>query len=88
VDAAVAGFVANGLEVTVDDPYSGAIVPVGFYQRDKRVTAVMVEINRRLYMDEETGEKAAGFAETRTTVQSVLRMLIEEYVLLKRSPSD
>jgi len=82
VDEAVAAFVARGLEVTVNHPYAGAIVPARFYQRDERVTAVMIEVNRRLYMDEATGEKAAGFARTRAIVQSVLEALIENYRLL------
>ena len=75
VDEVVAAFVASGLEVTVNHPYAGAIVPARFYQRDKCVAALMVEINRRLYMDEGTGEKTARFAETRTIVQSVLEAL-------------
>ena len=47
-----------------------------WYRRDKRVSAVMIEINRRLYMDETTGQKNAGFAETRATVQSVVTGLV------------
>jgi hypothetical protein len=41
---------------------------------------VMVEINRRLYMDEATGEKTAGFAPTMAVVQSVLTALIQRHV--------
>jgi N-formylglutamate deformylase len=67
---AVNGF--QGLEVAVNRPYAGAMVPARWYRHDKRVSAVMIEINRRLYMDETTGQKNAGFAETRATVQSVV----------------
>jgi len=40
------------------------------------VSAVMIEINRRLYMDETTGQKNAGFAEARATVHSVVTGLV------------
>jgi N-formylglutamate amidohydrolase len=73
---AVDGFKARGLEVAVNRPYAGALVPALWYRRDKRVSAVMIEINRRLYMDETTGQKNAGFAETRATVQSVVTGLV------------
>jgi N-formylglutamate deformylase len=70
VAEAVNGFKARGLEVAVNRPYAGALVPARWYRRDKRVSAVMIEINRRLYMDETTGKKNARFAKTKATVQS------------------
>jgi N-formylglutamate deformylase len=76
---AVDAFAAHGLTVAVNSPFAGALVPMRWYQRDTRVSAVMVEINRRLYMDEATGEKASGFAATAVMVRSVLTALIGEY---------
>jgi N-formylglutamate amidohydrolase len=76
---AVAAFEAHGLEVGLDRPYSGAIVPAHWHDRDERVSSVMIEINRRLYMDEATGERAASFSATGETVRSVLLALIDEY---------
>ena len=52
-----------GFSVSVNDPFAGALVPVAFYQSDKRVSAFMVEVNRDLYMDESTGNKHASFQE-------------------------
>ncbi len=76
---ATTGFAAHGLDVAVDRPYSGAIVPARWFRRDERVSAVMVEVNRRLYMDEATGEKTAEFPQTRAVVRSVLLALIDEH---------
>jgi len=76
---AAAAFAAHGLVVAVDRPYRGAIVPARWFRRDARVSAVMVEVNRRLYMDEATGEKTAGFRQTRAAVRSVLLALIDEH---------
>jgi N-formylglutamate amidohydrolase len=60
-DVAVRRFEELGWTVAVDRPFAGALVPMRFYRRDLRVRAVMVEVNRGLYMDEQTGAKLAGF---------------------------
>jgi len=41
----------------LNSSFSGAIVPLPFYNKDQRVPSLMIEINRRLLMDENTGEK-------------------------------
>ncbi len=56
-DAARSLFELAGFSVAIDRPFAGALVPMRFYGRDARVRAVMVEVNRRLYMDEESGER-------------------------------
>jgi N-formylglutamate amidohydrolase len=43
-------FVTAGYSVRVNDPYGGAIVPLKYYQKRKNVFAIMIEINKRLYM--------------------------------------
>lgn len=65
-----------GWSVAVDRPFSGAIVPLAHYQRDPRVASVMVEVNRRLYMDELTGRRLPGFAGARARLQDLLRSLV------------
>ena len=37
-----------GWSVEIDRPFSGAIVPMAFYRADDRISAVMIEVNRRL----------------------------------------
>jgi N-formylglutamate amidohydrolase len=77
VAEAVKGFAVHGLDVAVNRPYAGALVPARWYRRDERVSAVMIEINRHLYMDEGTGDKIATFAEIAALVESVLTSLID-----------
>ena len=77
-------FAERGLDVAINRPYEGALVPARWYRRDHRVAAVMIEINRRLYMDEATGEKIASFAETAALVQSVLTALIDVHECSQR----
>ena len=52
------------------------MVPSSFYQKDARVYSIMVEVNRSLYMNEDTGERSAGFDEVRRKVHSALDALI------------
>jgi N-formylglutamate deformylase len=55
-DFALNFFEKEGFSVAINNPYSGAIVPLDFYLKDKRVLTIMIEINKRLYMNEVTGE--------------------------------
>jgi N-formylglutamate amidohydrolase len=41
----------HNLTVKINSPYSGTIIPLKYYQKDKRVKSIMIEINRNLYMD-------------------------------------
>lgn len=40
-----------GLSVKLNNPYSGTIVPMKYYKKDNRVESIMIEINKKLYMD-------------------------------------
>jgi N-formylglutamate deformylase len=44
-------FEAAGYVVAIDSPFSGSIVPLKHYQLDRRVSSVMIEVNRSLYDD-------------------------------------
>ncbi|GGT80717.1 N-formylglutamate amidohydrolase [Streptomyces lateritius] len=53
---AFAGFGGTDL----DSPFAGTYVPLRYYGKDPRVTALMVEIRRDLYMDEPGGPAGPG----------------------------
>jgi N-formylglutamate amidohydrolase len=61
-DAFVTEFQRAGWSVQVNDPFAGALVPSSRYRRDRRVRAVMVEVNRRLYMREHGAQRLPEFA--------------------------
>lgn len=56
-------FEEQGFSVKINSPFSGSIVPMKFYKNDKRVMSVMIEVNRKLYMNEETFFKLKNFSE-------------------------
>jgi len=48
-------FEKEGLTVAINEPFAGTMVPLKFYGKDKRVKSIMIEINRKLYLDEKFG---------------------------------
>lgn len=74
---AVVAFEAEGFSVSVDLPYAGTLVPLAFYGCDRRVMSLMVEVNRKLYMEEDTGEKLAGFETDLTRLQRGLSETVD-----------
>lgn len=60
-------------EVGLDSPFGGAYVPLEFYGRDARVSALMVEIRRDTYMSEPGGPAGAGL----TRLAAALAALVD-----------
>ena len=59
-------FEAFGYRVAIDSPFSGSIVPLKHYHKDKRVASVMIEVNRSLYDD------PIGFTRVRSDLSDVI----------------
>lgn len=62
-----------GFKVAVNRPFSGTVVPMEHLYSDINVDSVMIEINRRLYVDPD-GSKTNMFA----VIKRVLAALVEE----------
>jgi len=60
--AFVDSFTEAGWSVAVNDPFSGALVPASRYQIDARVSAVMVEVNRSVYVNEQDANVHRNFS--------------------------
>jgi N-formylglutamate amidohydrolase len=65
------------LAPAADRPFAGALVPMRFYRQDVRVSAVMIEVRRGLYMDERSGARLPGFEEIRERISTALRTITE-----------
>lgn len=75
IDASIDFFESKGYTLGIDWPYSGSIVPMKYYQKDKRVNSIMLEINRKLYLNEPSNEKSNRYFKTKEIVQGYLKML-------------
>ena len=79
VDALRKSFEEVGYSVEINTPFAGSIVPTLFYKQDKRVVSVMIEVNRKLYMDEETFEKSKNFSQVSKTISRCVIVMLNHY---------
>ena len=75
IEQTAALFREVGWRVEVNRPFAGAIVPLAHYGQDRRVSSIMIEVNRRLYMDETTGDKRTDFERVQLELAAVLDRL-------------
>ena len=71
--ALTTAFRKQGFEVDIDTPFSGSIVPMRFFEKDKRVSSIMIEIRRDLYMDEATGKRNLQFTHTKQKIEVAIQ---------------
>jgi len=62
----------EGLTYEINRPFRGSIVPTQYWEQDQRVSSIMIEVNRSLYMDEGTGEKSDQYEQCRVSVGRIV----------------
>jgi len=55
------------------------LVPSDFYLKDKRVTSIMIELNRRLYMNEKSGMVNNEYERIKKIVQNCCISIIDKF---------
>jgi len=69
-----------GFSVRLDSPFAGAMMAASFHRTEPRACALMVEVNRRLYMDEASGARLACFDAFAATVQRLHRQAVARWM--------
>lgn len=69
-----------GFSVRRDSPFAGAMMAEPFHRTEPRACALMVEVNRRLYMDEVSGARLDCFDAFAATVQRLHRQAVARWV--------
>jgi N-formylglutamate amidohydrolase len=80
-DEVIESFQLHGYTIGLNRPFAGALVPATFYRCNAKVAALMIEVNRALYMDEQTGAKSSRFDETCAAVALVLERSAQRFKL-------
>ncbi|WP_127076128.1 N-formylglutamate amidohydrolase [Rhodomicrobium lacus] len=75
IDLAVRYFANIGLETEINRPFAGSMVPAPYYSIEPAVSSLMIEVNRRLYMNEDTGSKNARFSSIQRSIENFLNDL-------------
>lgn len=71
--SAVKAFEDQGFSVEINRPFSGALVPIDSYRSNPLVGALMVEVNRRLYIDEDNAERLDRFESVKSRLGHAIR---------------
>lgn len=73
IDISVDFFNQKGYSLGVDLPYTGSIVPLEHYQKNKNVQSIMLEINRKLYLKGNSNEKSENYKTTKKVTQEFIK---------------
>jgi len=72
-------FVKQGFSVETDRPFKGTLIPVDYFRKEAAVSGMMIELNRRFYIDERTGTRLSGFNDFKSTLCDVTSELLRHY---------
>ena len=64
-------FREKGYTVKINRPFAGSLVPLKYYRKDPRVASVMIEINRKLYMDHDLN-KTDNYRRIKRDIQTII----------------
>lgn len=66
---------AEGLTYRTNRPFDGCLIPSRFYEEDKRVSGIMIEVNRSLFMDEATGDRSDQYEACREMLGRIVQKI-------------
>lgn len=72
-------FSCGGWRVSLNEPFSGALVPSSRYLTDPRVMAVMVEVNRDMYLDRDTLKPNLNFHQIASEIKNRCIQALEKF---------
>ena len=75
IEIAQRAVAAEGLTCGVNKPFDGCLVPSRYYEQDQRVSGLMIELKRSLYMDEATGKPSDQYEDCRKAVARIVEKL-------------
>jgi N-formylglutamate amidohydrolase len=67
---------ALGYAVALNKPYAGGYITEHYGRPHKAQHVLQIEINRSLYMDEQSFQKSPGFTRLRASLETVVRALV------------
>lgn len=73
-------FEKENFKVKINSPFSGSIVPMKYYKKNKKVISVMVEVNRRLYMNEENFEANDNINSVGRKISRIIMKSISDFL--------
>ena len=79
LDFAKSAFEKAWFEVAINTPFAGAITLIKFYKKDSRVSSLMIEVRRDLYMDETTGRLRGDYLATKARLNRACKQICKYF---------
>jgi len=71
---------SSGYKTEINRPYSGSIVPMKYYLKNKRVHSLMIEVNKRLYLKNGSLDKSKDFLKIKSVCEEIIKLLVEVFI--------
>ena len=75
VDISVDFFEKHKHTIWLDKPYSGSIVPLEYYKKNPKVNSIMLEVNRKMYLKDNSNIKSDNYNYTKDLVWEYLDLI-------------
>ncbi len=62
-------------DIGINTPYLGSLVPTDYWQKDFRVKSVMIEINKKLYLESDNLTKSDNFYLIKQKIENILEKI-------------
>jgi len=74
---------ANGVKAALNRPFAGTYVPLMYLGKEKRVSSIMIEVNRSLYMNEKTGDRSSRFPHIKRLIDDLVKRVLDSYACVE-----
>lgn len=68
---------AQGFELAINDPYKGGRITQRYGKPETGIETLQIELNRAIYMDEDTRERSADFEKIREKLTSMIKLITD-----------
>lgn len=75
IDVSIKFFNVKGYSLGVNWPYKGSLVPYEYYKKNKNVQTIMLEVNRKLYLNNATNVKSEKYHEIKNIIRKFINVL-------------
>jgi N-formylglutamate amidohydrolase len=75
LESAISEFKKLNLSIRINFPYEGTIIPLKYLNKNKNVFSLMIEINKKIYVNERTAEKLEAFESLKSSISNILDQL-------------
>ena len=63
------------MNIAINNPYAGSLVPTNYWAKDTRVKSVMIEINKKLYVESDNITKNKNFNQIKQKLDNILNKI-------------